>query len=763
MPNALVARLRSWLESPPPPVVKVRASASNNAGFPDASGPSSLSPAFGVGLDPSRLKSGVGPVRGLPPVSYKASGKNVRLLGFEQHPVVMACMRVITDTVCSVPLKVYRKQGDTEVELPNHPLQKLLDKPSLSGSARQLRSSFALDFITYGNAFWRLLRNTPLGPPVAIRRLNPEAVQVVYVDGDENIIEWMWIDHFGRVHHTGPEDIIHFRDLQLAPVWMPPIFGYPRVATALNSIAGDSEATKYVRQIVTNDGTPTLAFIMADDVSQGDAETAQERWHQLNVERGRRGRAAFVGGVKDVKAIGFNLRNLEFPELRQVNREDICATLGVDPRMIGIASATSDGGLSGQQYVEARKRLNSLTIEPLLTHEEDSLESWLSPEFGDVHVGYDREVLQELAEDDQATSTRVRGEYVDGLRTREESREALHLSPDMKPTDSLWLANTGQMVPVAVSVMDPTPEPPDPTAAPTAAKPVEPVAKSRSDQRLQERLARGCRVIERGVKLSAGQRQLLWAAFDQRATREETEYKRTALRLFDEERTAVGKVFAKEKAQADTHRAEPHEDQYVAAALRKVKQGYRPGGEYHQRWLDSYRSLVSKTYTVAGQDLAETLGFDFELSNPAVAKAVQDRLTRLGDFVTDTTARQISAAVTAGRNAGMGIGDIAKLIDQSVFGGMTQSRATMIARTETIGALNQGEYDTATEQGVMRSKEWLTQQDELVRDSHAELDGVRVDLDEAFDNGCAYPGDQAGGADEVINCRCTLLFYDEAA
>jgi HK97 family phage portal protein len=779
-----------------------RASASNNAGFPDAS-PGSSIPAWGVDAgEAGKLKSIAGPVRGLPPQIFKESGMNVRILGFQQHPVVQACMRVITDVACTVPLRTYRDvDGKVEAPLINK-LQKLLDAPSSSSTARQLRAAFALDFITYGNAFWRMVRLSPGGPVAALKRINPEGMQVVYVDQEQNVIAYMWIDHFGRVRTTAGEDIVHFRDLQLAPSWLPDVFGFPRVATALNSIAGDTEATKYVRQIVTNDGTPTLAFIMADQVGQADAETAQERWQQLNVERGRRGRAAFVGGVKDVKAIGFNLKDLEFPDLRRVSREDICAAIGVDPRMIGISSAIKDSGLSGSQYAEARSRLISHTVEPLLAVEEDALNASLSPEYGLMWIKYHRKTLQELVEDDKATSDRVTTEFIRGARSWEETREALHLDPTIKPTDTVWLPNTGQMV-LASSVvidLDEEDETPDPTAgtvtavpkpgdpagaAPVAAAKPEaepapekndktPLKPDRSISHLtRSRLAKGIRLIERGVKLTTGQRQLLWSAFDSRATKEEAEYKRAALRRFGDEKESVRKIFDKQKAEADAHRsietrdsaddALSSDDPYIQAALNAIKRGYKQDAEYYKNWINEFRALIGKTYTVAGQELLDELGLDFNLDNPAVYQAIQDRVEQLASYVTETSAKQVAAAVTVGRKAGMGIGDVAKLVDQTVFGGTAISRATMIARTETVGALNQGEHDTAKAQGVMQSKEWLTQQDDKVRDSHAELDGVRIDMDDIFDNGCAYPGDQNGDADEVINCRCTLLFYDEKA
>ncbi|MEO7889172.1 MAG: phage minor head protein, partial [Vicinamibacterales bacterium] len=110
---------------------------------------------------------------------------------------------------------------------------------------------------------------------------------------------------------------------------------------------------------------------------------------------------------------------------------------------------------------------------------------------------------------------------------------------------------------------------------------------------------------------------------------------------------------------------------------------------------------------------------------------------------------------------GEGTQQIANRIRTDVFNDeITKARATTIARTETIGALNEGEQIAAQESGIVQSKEWLSQGDARVRDGH-DIDGEIVPLDGFFSNGLEYPGDQRGDAGNVINCRCTTLFSDE--
>jgi hypothetical protein len=242
----------------------------------------------------------------------------------------------------------------------------------------------------------------------------------------------------------------------------PDVFGFPRGATAIASMLADNEATNYVRQVVTNDGTPTFAVLLADEATQDDATAMQERYRARVVDRGKRGTPAFFGAVRDIKPLGFTLSDLEFPDLRRVSREDICAAFGVDPRMVGIASASKDGGLSGVQYAEARQRLVQHTIEPMLSAISDELNHWLAPEFGDVWIEFDADVLRDLVENDAETSKRVQEEFKASLRTWEESRRALKLPPVPEPGDTLAQVTGLTLIPAAVAVVQPSAAPATP-------------------------------------------------------------------------------------------------------------------------------------------------------------------------------------------------------------------------------------------------------------------------------------------------------------
>ncbi len=791
-------------------------------------------------IDRVMQTTGLIPLRGEAPTDYQRNGTTVRVRGFERHPVVQACVRTIVELACCVPLQAYRKvkptlagrmlkrQPRTIIDLlpDTHPAQKLVDSPSPFFNALRYRATTYVHDLVYGNALWfleRPLRSDPTAipePPQTLRLIHPEDLFTVYVNNKAYPIWYMWRDILGYPHTSPVTDIMHFRDLNAKGF----VFGYPRAASALNDIIGDDEASQHVRQIVTNHGAPPTyaigdAELTPDQASEWEA-VLYEKW----VKRGERGRFAILGGVKDIKSVGFNLKDLEqFPDLRRVAREDICAAFGTDPRIVGITSASRDAGLSGTQYSEARLRLIEQTVKPLLQRHEAELNQWLAPEFGDVYYRFDPDVLAALGEDDTTTSARIVKEVAAAIRTIEEGRDALDLPPEFPEGDTLTVPSLVQIVPVAIALAGPQPvqqvgpdgKPIPGAPAPTAGKsPAEPAGADDADPSsgdagstdkgaamdqgtnlvattgldpnapdnvphivdgsvtiAKKRVSAGP-ILIRGVVLPKEQRAMLWKQFDARAAAEEAPFRQTALLLFAEERSNVGQLFGRAS-----------NPKQARSALRLQ---YKPEGTVAQRWTDRMHPLIGATFAKGAHRLTSSLrslrslradpppkkqqnvptgvadiGFDFHLEDPDVQQAIRDRAATLAGYVTATTADAIDSAIAIGLREGMSMDQIADLVDQTAFGAGAGWRATMIARTESIGALNQGQYTAALDSEQVEGKEWLTQNDDRVRDSHADCeDQGQIPISEAFDNGLQHPGDQDGDADEVVNCRCTLLYYD---
>ena len=81
------------------------------------------------------------------------------------------------------------------------------------------------------------------------------------------------------------------------------------------------------------------------------------------------------------------------------------------------------------------------------------------------------------------------------------------------------------------------------------------------------------------------------------------------------------------------------------------------------------------------------------------------------------------------------------------------------ARTMVTSAENNGRLDSYKDlaaKGVVQKKEWVATPDDRTRPTHVDIDGEEQDIDKVFSNGCMFPGDGKGPAEEVWMCRCTM-------
>lgn len=92
---------------------------------------------------------------------------------------------------------------------------------------------------------------------------------------------------------------------------------------------------------------------------------------------------------------------------------------------------------------------------------------------------------------------------------------------------------------------------------------------------------------------------------------------------------------------------------------------------------------------------------------------------------------------------------------------LSKDRALLIGQNEANTTYNHIDYTEAKESGK-RYKVWITEADEKVREEHAEVDMMRIPIDEMFDVGgeqLRYPHDYLNGsAKNLVNCRCTCKY-----
>lgn len=133
---------------------------------------------------------------------------------------------------------------------------------------------------------------------------------------------------------------------------------------------------------------------------------------------------------------------------------------------------------------------------------------------------------------------------------------------------------------------------------------------------------------------------------------------------------------------------------------------------------------------------------------------------RYGDGV-DKLAARVKSELLDGAVEGKGYRRIAKGIAENTEASFKQ--AMVIARTEghrVQSESTQQAYEEAEGLGIVLKKQWMSSLDDGTRETHADLDGQTVGIDEMFispDGGEAEGPGLFGEPEEDINCRCTTI------
>lgn len=185
----------------------------------------------------------------------------------------------------------------------------------------------------------------------------------------------------------------------------------------------------------------------------------------------------------------------------------------------------------------------------------------------------------------------------------------------------------------------------------------------------------------------------------------------------------------------------------------------------------SLPSVIAQSYNFVqslGYAAADKAGLSvgtFQIYN---AKTVQSLIKKNPNILKHVNKKEdfswnkdrINRVITQGIVQGKNIPDIAKGLRE--VSNMDENGAIRNARTAMTGAENYGRnesFQDLQDKGIPVKLQWSATHDNKTRETHILLDGTFQDEDGYFgvgiiDTPLQYPGDPAGDAGEIYNCRC---------
>lgn len=178
---------------------------------------------------------------------------------------------------------------------------------------------------------------------------------------------------------------------------------------------------------------------------------------------------------------------------------------------------------------------------------------------------------------------------------------------------------------------------------------------------------------------------------------------------------------------------------------------------WRRRTAQLLRPVVERAWKRGGT----TITGSFDLDEPDVTQALADRIDELSGQVTATTEQVLRSQLLAhGVAEGESVPELRARIQQ-VFADLSGYRATMIARTESVGGYSAASHMAALDAGAVR-KTWLSTDDTRTRPTHRAARGSSVAMNKRFPlTESRWPCDPVAPANQSIQCRCALTFEFE--
>ena len=198
------------------------------------------------------------------------SGKSVTARSAIQLSTVYACVRVIAETVASLPLNVFETTDKGGVKALQHPLQHLLhDEPNPEMTSFVWRETLLSHLLLWGNAYCQILRTGRNGI-VGLYPLLPDHMEV---DRDSRgQLTYTYTTGEGRIVRLDPAEVLHIPGLGFDGV-----VGYSPIALEKSAVGLSIAAEEYGSKFFGNGAMPSGVLTHPNTVK--DPKRLRESWN----------------------------------------------------------------------------------------------------------------------------------------------------------------------------------------------------------------------------------------------------------------------------------------------------------------------------------------------------------------------------------------------------------------------------------------------------------------------------------------------------
>ena len=261
--------------------------------------------------------------------SLTSSGVKVDEFTAMQMSAVNACVRILSETVASLPLHLYRRNGNGSPEkVEDHPLAECLySAVNEEMTSFQFRESMMASVLLWGNAYARIIRNK-LGQVTELWFLKP---QYMVVDRDMRTGEIVYTytdDTTNEIYTYKTKQIFHLRTTPIDG-----LRGMSPIEQASSAIGLALAAEQYGEKFFGNGANP--GGVLEHPGVVKDPMKIRESWNAVYQGSANAHKIAVLEEGMKYKSIGISPNAAQFLKTRKYQVEEICRIFRIPPHMVG--------------------------------------------------------------------------------------------------------------------------------------------------------------------------------------------------------------------------------------------------------------------------------------------------------------------------------------------------------------------------------------------------------------------------------------------
>lgn len=291
---------------------------------------------------------------------------------------VYAAVRVISETVASLPLYVYEREGQGRRRLDQHPVAQLLEKPNSYQTSFVWKQYMQAADSFHGNSY-SIIKRDPSGRPIELTPVHPDKVDIKLRDGEKFFV----IDKMGTF---ADYEVLHLMGLSWNGIEGISVMEAAREAIGMG-LAAQQFGAEFFGNGANLGGVITHPAKLTDD----SMKRLKESWRRNYQGNDRsHGTAILEEGMK-YDRIGIPPDQAQFLETRKFQILDIARIFRVPPHMLGELDASASRANIEEQGISFVRD----TIRPIVTMWEDELNKklFMPSEQGRMYVRFNLDSL----------------------------------------------------------------------------------------------------------------------------------------------------------------------------------------------------------------------------------------------------------------------------------------------------------------------------------------------------------------------------------